>query len=93
VRFLPKLEKEFDLVVRVVLSKGTHHKKGEVFECRLSLALPGDYLEVTETGETPEIAIDKVEAGLNRKIRRYKSKWRDRTRRALRKVKEMLKLP
>lgn len=61
--------------VKIKLSMTSkHHQKGDIYECEIALALPGETLRVSKT--TPDIlkSIDKVKDHLERSIERYKAK-------------------
>lgn len=91
VKYLPQLDNRTDLVARVFLVRSSHHKKGAVFECRVRLAVPQKFVKVSEKGQTPEEAVDLAAEALFRKVRRYKTRWRDITRARLRQIKRRFK--
>ncbi len=51
-----------------------HHQKGDIYECEIALALPGETLRVSKTTSDIYKAIDKVKNHLERGIKRYKEK-------------------
>ncbi|MFA5318662.1 MAG: ribosome-associated translation inhibitor RaiA [Patescibacteria group bacterium] len=61
------------LDVKVKLSMtSNHHQKGDIYECEIALALPGETLRVTKTTSDIYKAIDKVKDHLERAIKKYK---------------------
>jgi len=51
-----------------------HHQKGDIYECEIALALPGETLRVAKTTSDIYKAIDKVKDHLERGIEKYKSR-------------------
>ena len=51
-----------------------HHQKGDIYECEIALALPGETLRVEKTTSDIFKAIDKVKDHLVRSIKKYKEK-------------------
>ena len=50
------------------------HQKGDIYECEIALALPGETLRVSKTTSDIYKAIDKVKDHLMRSIKKYKEK-------------------
>ncbi len=53
-----------------------HHNKGDIYECEIAVALPGETLRVSKTTSDIFKAIDKVKDHLVRSIEKYKEKRR-----------------
>ncbi len=49
-----------------------HHQKGNIYECEIALALPGETLRVSKTTSDIFKAVEKVKDHLERGIVKYK---------------------
>jgi len=63
--------KIIDAKVKLAMTSN-HHQKGDIYECEIALALPGETLRVTKTTSDIYKAIDKVKDHLIRAIKKYK---------------------
>ena len=61
-----------DVKVKLCMTSN-HHQKGNIYECEIALALPGETLRVSKTTSDIFKAIDKVQNHLVRNIEKYKS--------------------
>jgi putative sigma-54 modulation protein len=57
-----------------------HHNKGDVFQCHMTLQIPGTVLRAERTGPDLYEAIDLVKDELIRQIKDYKGRVADRER-------------
>ena len=60
-----------DAKVKLVMTSN-HHQKGDIYECKIALALPGETLRVSKVTSDIYKAIDKVKDHLARSIEKYK---------------------
>ncbi|NIM46536.1 MAG: ribosome-associated translation inhibitor RaiA [Candidatus Aenigmarchaeota archaeon] len=63
-------------VILSVITK--HHKSGEIFECEVSLDIPGPNLFVKETAEEMHAAIDLAEKRLKENLSRRQNDFQPR---------------
>lgn len=78
-----------DSLVTIDLSRGQHHRRGDVFKVAAKLTLPGRVLYASAHGETVFQAIDTVETSLKREIRRHYAKKKDVRLKGLQRLKEI----
>lgn len=74
-KFLKHFEDQNVDELTLTLSRTTkHHHKGEVFQAKADLRLPGKVLRAVEEGEDIRIAIDAVKRKLHLEIEKYKTR-------------------
>ena len=83
------IEDESSAVCGVELARDTHHQRGDVFRCEITLQTPHNLFRVSEEGETVYSAIDVAQAELVRELRREKRKRVHLIRRGGQKLKEI----
>lgn len=81
---LSRFLKKFDpLVVRARVEIGKpskHHQKGQVWYAEVNLSVPGKLLRATNTNKDLRLAINQIKDELQRQIKKYFEKARDKSR-------------
>ena len=81
-RTVKAYEKEGEKTVFIEIARSTkHHKQGDVFYAEATLGLPGKTLRAEHVHSDIRVAVNEVRDILKEKIRDYKGKIEERTKR------------
>lgn len=86
------IEKFFSKVheTRIELAKiSQHHKHGEVFEASAEVDVPNTVLYAEASGESIEVAINKLKQNLQRELKQYKGLYKAKQRKAFQEVRQL----
>lgn len=90
-RFFPDVDEDAILADIEVGKPSGHHRKGDVYICKINLEIDGEMLRAEESRETPQEAIDMVKDEIERRVRKLKAKRRDKFLRRARKAARRMK--
>lgn len=86
-KFLPGI-----LLARVEVARDRHHRKGKVFYGEILIEVKGNRFYVKEEAQDAYAAIDICQEEMERKLRKFKTKMRDKKRGKERRWKRWVKV-
>jgi len=88
----PEIGKTLAEVLVDVEKETDHHRKGQLFNCRLEIILPGRSLLASSQSDDEKKAIIEARRGLRQEIEKYKFKITDKHRKLQEALKEEIEI-